>query len=91
MNNIHFINFNLSAINNELALFKCENNVSGVIHTTEAITTVVLDGGYILGRYKCVHDAIDEITDVHLKLDAAEKRNGNYTDYKRNMVGTVFH
>ncbi|KAA5927829.1 MULTISPECIES: DNA breaking-rejoining protein [Pantoea] len=91
MKTISIINFQLCAINSELASFNCEGSITGVIHTTPSNTTVVLDGGYVLGRYGCVHKAVDELTDIHMQLHDAEKENGTYTEYKKNMVGTVFH
>ncbi|MFP2239921.1 DNA breaking-rejoining protein [Pseudescherichia vulneris] len=92
MKSVSIINLHLSAINSELALFKCEDSITGVIHTSPiGRTTVVLDGGYVLGKFGCAHVAIDELTNVHIRLHEAEKESGTYTEYKKNMVDTVFH
>lgn len=83
MKTIGIINLRLIAVNQELALFNCENSMTGVIHTTPVgSTTVVLDGGYVLGMYDCPNCAIDELTDAYLNLHEAEKEYGNYTSYK---------
>lgn len=82
MKTISIINLSLSAVNNELALFNCEDSITGVIHTAPSNTTVVLDGGYVLGQYGCVHKAVDELTSVHIQLHEAEKESGTYAAYK---------
>lgn len=82
MKTINIINLRLSAVNQELALFNCEDSITGVIHTVPSSTTVVLDGGYVLGHYGCVHKAVDELTSVHIQLHEAEKESGTYTAYK---------
>ena len=82
MKTISIINLRLSAINQELALFNCEDSITGVIHTVPSNTTVVLDGGYVLGQYGCVHAAIDELTGVHIQLHEAEKESGTYDSYR---------
>lgn len=83
MKTIGIINLRLIAINQEIALFNCENAIKGVIHTTPVgTTTVVLDGGYILGMRDCPHCAIDELTDAYLNLHEAEKEHGTYASYK---------
>ncbi|ADP12327.1 Gifsy-1 prophage protein [Erwinia sp. Ejp617] len=53
--------------------------------------TIVLDGGYVLGQFGCVHAAFDELTGVHIQLHEAEKESGTYEDYKKNRVSIVFH
>ncbi|EOZ7468755.1 DNA breaking-rejoining protein [Enterobacter hormaechei] len=83
MKTIGIINLSLIAVNQELALFNCENSIAGVIHTTpDGSTTVVLDGGHVLGMYDCPNCAIDELTDAYINLHEAEKEHGNYTSYK---------
>lgn len=82
MKSLTIINLRLVDINNELALFNCEDSITGVIHTVPSKTTVVLDGGYVLGQYGCVHKAVDELTNVHIHLHEAEKENGTYAAYK---------
>ena len=91
MKTINIINLRLSAINRELALFNLENSVTGLIHTAASITTVILDGGYVLGKFGCAHAAVDVLTDIQIRLYEAEKESGTYADYKKNMIGTVVH
>lgn len=83
MKTIQFINLHLSAVNPELALFNCENSITGVIHTVPSNTTVVIDGGHVLGQYCCAHIAIDELTNAFLQLHDAEKESGTYSAYKK--------
>ncbi|EAO6419273.1 DNA breaking-rejoining protein, partial [Salmonella enterica] len=46
------IEMNLKAVNKSIALFNCEKKVSGVIHSNSTgETTVILDGGYVLGKF----------------------------------------
>lgn len=82
MKTFSIINLFLTAINSELALFNCEDSITGVIHTVPSNTTVVLDGGYVLGQYGCVHKAVDELITVHIQLHEAEKESGTYATYK---------
>lgn len=92
MKTIEIINLKLTAINNDLASFKCENTINGIIHTKPlGKTTIMFDGGYVLGHYPCPHVAIDELTKIHIKLTDAEKESGTYAEYKKNMVSAVFH
>ncbi|WP_447908169.1 DNA breaking-rejoining protein [Serratia fonticola] len=92
MKTIGIINLRLTPINSDLTLFNCESSITGVIHTTSiGSTTVVLNGDYVLGKFGCPHVAIDELTNIHIQLHEAEKESGTYAEYKRNMVGMVFH
>ncbi|MDF7681230.1 DNA breaking-rejoining protein [Enterobacteriaceae bacterium ESL0689] len=89
MKSINIINFNLLAINGELALFNCEDSIAGIIHTRPSKTTVVLDGGYVLGQYGCIHKAVDELTSIYIQLHETEKESGTYSAYK-NAFSTSF-
>ena len=92
MISIEIVNLKLFAVNKSLATFKCDDSFSGVIHTTTAgNTTVILDGGYVLGKFISPHPAIDKLTDVHVWLKEAEKKNGTYSDYRKKLAGIVFH
>lgn len=92
MKTINIINLRLSAINNDLASFNCEDSITGVIHTTPVgSTTIVFDGGYVFGMYDCPGCAIDELTDAYINLHEAEKENGTYAEYKKNFFWAVFH
>ncbi|AUX72769.1 Gifsy-1 prophage protein [Erwinia pyrifoliae DSM 12163] len=91
METINIINLRLFTINSELTLFNCENSITGLIHTARSYMTIVLDGGYVLGQFGCVHAAFDELTGVHIQLHEAEKESGTYEDYKKNRVSIVFH
>lgn len=82
MKTISIINLQLTAVNPEVALFNCEDTITGVIHTIPSSTTVIFDGGYVLGQFGCVHKAVDELTTIHILLHDAEKENGTYSSYK---------
>lgn len=74
----------LSEINSELASFKCNTTLSGVVHLpkTGAIT-VVLDGGYDLGTFHCPACALKAISFLCIEVEEADKHSGmNYHAYK---------
>jgi hypothetical protein len=85
MKTISIVSLRVSAVNQELALFNCEDSITGVIHTVPSNTAVVLDGGYVLGQFGCVHKAVDELTEVYIQLHEAEKENGTYAAYKNAL------
>ncbi|EDV5583687.1 DNA breaking-rejoining protein [Salmonella enterica subsp. salamae] len=78
------IEMNLEAVNKNIALFNCEKKVSGVIHSNSAgETTVVLDGGYVLGKFDCPQCAIEAISLLTVKVSDGDKAGfGNYRSYK---------
>lgn len=90
------VELNLKAVNKEVAVFNCEKKVSGVIHVTEdGETTVVLDGGYVLGKFHCPQCAITEISMLAVKISEGNKKGlGNYRQYKRDFMEeaiSIFH
>jgi len=90
------VELNLKEVNKEVAVFNCEKKVSGVIHTTEdGKTTVVLDGGYVLGKFNCPHCAVTEISMLAVKISEGNKKGlGNYRQYKRDFMEeaiSIFH
>ncbi|CAM7365406.1 hypothetical protein CISEMA079M_07555 [Citrobacter sedlakii] len=68
------IEMNLKAVNKSIALFNCEKKVSGVIHSNSTgETTVVLDGGYVLGKFDCPHCAVEAISLLTVKVSDGDK------------------
>lgn len=86
------IEMNLKAVNKEIALFNCEKKVSGVIHSTKSgATTVVLDGGYVLGQFDCPHCAVTAISLLAVQVSDGDKAGfGNYRSYKLDYSERVF-
>lgn len=82
------IEMNLKAVNKEVTAFNCEKKVSGVIHsTTNGETTVILDGGYVLGKFDCPHCAIEEIGLLVLKISDSDYAGwGTYRTYKQDFM-----
>lgn len=78
------IEMNLKAVNKSIALFNCEKKVSGVIHSNSTgETTVILDGGYVLGKFDCPHCAVEAISLLTVKVSDGEQAGfGNYRSYK---------
>ncbi|EEG9445696.1 DNA breaking-rejoining protein [Salmonella enterica] len=78
------IEMNLKAVNKSIALFNCEKKVSGVIHSNSTgETTVILDGGYVLGKFDCPHCAVKTISLLTVKVSDGEQAGfGNYRSYK---------
>lgn len=90
--NVVKVEFNLSPLNKSIALFKCQKSLSGVIHVSdENETTVILDGGYVLGEFHCQMCAIKAISLLAVKIADYEKTgSGNYRDYKCDYTERVF-
>lgn len=86
------VEFDLMPINKSVALFKCQKSLSGVIHVSdENETTVILDGGYVLGEYHCQISAIKVISLLAVQIADCEKEGfGNYKDYKCDYTERVF-
>lgn len=74
----------LTAINNELATFNCDGQISGVIHSpADGSYTVVIDGGYKLAMHRCPHCAIKAVHNLADQIHDADKSFGmNYNSYK---------
>ncbi|WP_281083945.1 hypothetical protein [Klebsiella quasivariicola] len=84
----------LAVINKVMAFFNCDNTIKGIIHIDEK-TTVVLDGGYVLGRYCCSLHAMEALGELYVEIDVANSLFGmNYEDYKKVFTAgasTKFH
>lgn len=87
------VELNLKAVNKEIALFICEKKVSGVIHSTKnCVTTVVLDGGYVLGHFDCPHCAVTAISLLAVRVNEGDKAGfGNYQQHKRTFISETVH
>ncbi|MFZ3618806.1 DNA breaking-rejoining protein [Leclercia barmai] len=86
------VNLKIKAINKEIALFNCDEKFSGVIHSTSnGATTVVLDGGYILGEFDCPHCAVTELSLLSANITTGDKAGfGDYRNYKQEFAGRIF-
>jgi hypothetical protein len=75
----------LLKVNADLASFKCNSSVFGIVHLPDSgPVTVLLDGGYVLGEFDCPVCAVKGITYLCLAIDDAEKLSGmNYKAYKQ--------
>ena len=78
------IEINLKAVNKEVAVFNCEKKVSGVIHSSETgAVTVILDGGYVFGKFDCPLCAVEAISMLSVKVSDGDNAGfGNYRSYK---------
>lgn len=78
----------LRPMNAEYATFKCNETLSGLIHTPkENEYTVLLDGGYILGDFDCEICAIKTISLLCVDIEHAEKSAGiTYEAYKKAFM-----
>lgn len=81
----------IKVINRDVALFNCEKKVSGIIHTPSSKeVTVILDGGYVLGKFDCAHCAVKAIALLALSISDADKAKfGSYRNYKREFTEGV--
>ncbi|WP_187305311.1 DNA breaking-rejoining protein [Citrobacter koseri] len=86
------IEMNLKAVNKELAVFNCEKKVSGVIHSAETgAVTVILDGGYVFGKFDCPLCAVEAISMLSVKVSDGDNAGfGNYRSYKLDYSEKVF-
>lgn len=87
------VNLNMKAINKEIVTFICDEKFSGVIHsTTEGTTTVILDGGYVLGEFDCPHCAVTELSLLAANIHTGDKAGfGDYRLYKRDYADRIFN
>jgi hypothetical protein len=86
------VELSLKVVNKEVAVFNCEKKVSGVIHVTEdGETTVVLDGGYVLGKFDCSHCAVTAISLLAVQVSDGDKAgHGTYRQHKRTFMELAF-
>lgn len=87
------VNVKLKAINNDVASFNLNDDIRGIIHAPKhGKVTVVLDGGYVLGKYDCSLCAIDALSDVQVELLISELQSGStYSEYKKQHIRPAFH
>ncbi|SUH01027.1 DNA breaking-rejoining protein [Salmonella enterica subsp. enterica] len=70
------IEMNLKAVNKSIALFNCEN-------LRRYSANVILDGGYVLGKFDSPHCAVKAISLLTVKVSDGEQAGfGNYRSYK---------
>lgn len=76
---------NLKHISNDFALFSLDQSLSGLINVAEhGLVTVILNEGYILGRYTCFHKAIHDIKSLYADIIFGDEAAGmSYADYRR--------
>ncbi|EGD6915848.1 TPA: DNA breaking-rejoining protein [Escherichia coli] len=86
------VDLSIMAINKDIALFNCDEKFSGVIHSTSnGTTTVILDGGYVLGEFDCPHCAVTEISLLSANISTGDKAGfGNYRSYKLEFAEHIF-
>jgi len=79
---------NITAINNELATFNCDGQISGVIHSpADGNFTAVLDGGYMLSTNRCPHCVLEAVHNLADKIQKADKGSGmTYENYKSTFL-----
>lgn len=85
------VEMELKAINPAIAVFNCENKVSGIIHTPSSKeVTIILDGGYVLGKFDCAHCAVKAISLLAVNISDADKSTfGSYRNYKHEFTEVV--
>lgn len=78
----------LTAINSDIASFNCEKTLQGIAHIQKDFTTtLVLDGGYVLGVYDCPVCAMDGLHLTTDQIKQAEKDFGmTYENYKSVFI-----
>lgn len=86
------IEMDLKAVNKEVAVFNCEKKVSGVIHSADTgAVTVILDGGYVFGKFDCPLCAVEAISMLSVKVSDGDNAGfGNYRSYKLDYSEKVF-
>lgn len=86
------IEINLKAVNKEVAVFNCEKKVSGVIHSAATgAVTVILDGGYVFGKFYSPFCAVDAISMLSMKVSDGDSAGfGNYRSYKLDYSEKAF-
>lgn len=88
--NLVVLKFDLIEVNEDIATFKCNDKISGIFHTVKnGETTVILDGGYVLGVFHCPHCAIEEIRKLYINIYKAEKKNGDYQSHKKSIISSL--
>ncbi|EFN2531278.1 TPA: DNA breaking-rejoining protein [Escherichia coli] len=72
----------LNIVNDSLAEFKCGKKLRGFIQIPEkGEIAVIIDGGYILGKFDCCACAIEEISLLAYRIEEADKKYG--MDYQK--------
>ncbi|WP_155024656.1 DNA breaking-rejoining protein [Enterobacter hormaechei] len=86
------VELNLKQVNKNIRLFNCNKKVSGVIHILEdGDSTVILDGGYVLGNFDCPICAVEAIALLAAKIgDGEMSGHGSYRQHKRTFMKRAF-
>ncbi|MCW1825745.1 hypothetical protein OLZ31_02595 [Enterobacter asburiae] len=81
----YHVSVNVLKLNNNYSLFKINDIVSGLIfEERDKQAAVIMDGGYVLGKFHCFSCAIDELKNVVCNYIIARHNCGiEYSDYKR--------
>ncbi|HDV9838337.1 TPA: hypothetical protein RKW99_000429 [Enterobacter asburiae] len=82
------IEMGLAIVNKEIATFKINGAISGVVHLpASGPVTVVIDGGYVLGEFDCPACAVKHISLLSVKFAEAQSSCGmSYYDHKRQQL-----
>lgn len=82
------VELNLVVVNKEIATFNINGAISGVVHLpSSGPVTVVLDGGYVLGKFNCPVCAVKHISLLSVNFTEAQNACGiSYSDYKRQQL-----
>ncbi|ELQ6039758.1 hypothetical protein R2226_003954 [Cronobacter sakazakii] len=75
----------IEPLNEDFAYFRFGEHFSGFIHKTgNGGTTIILDGGYLLGVYESADDALKGIAALGANILMAEIKAGvSFSAYKR--------
>lgn len=75
----------LNTVSKNLATFNLSNVISGAFHRhSDNSVTIVLDGGYVMGKADCPACAIEKIGSVAIQYMRERFSCGiDYMDYKR--------
>ena len=86
------INLEITRVNKQVAIFNCDNKVSGVVHTQDSgSVTAILDGGYVMGDFHCPACFVDQIADLAIDIINAESKcGGDYAQHKTSFASNVF-
>ncbi|MFP9515623.1 DNA breaking-rejoining protein [Pectobacterium brasiliense] len=85
------IEMKIKPVNKTVALFNCGSSVSGVIHTENHETTVIIGGDHVLEKFHCPVCAINSITDLEINIAESNKAFGmDYQQYKKSISASLF-
>ncbi|WP_342656819.1 hypothetical protein GKC68_10520 [Pantoea sp. RSPAM1] len=71
------IELKIEKLSSGFASFNCDDLVNGIVHVpSKDKVTVILDGGFLLGEYCCLEEAILNISRLITKIKLAEMTSG---------------